>query len=87
MFYHMAKPAFDKPKSEALCKFGAKCNKLGCPFKHEAIVEQPSVNLSRDQAPIIEERKPFNPAGKQVRDCKFGVKCIKPDCWFRHPER
>ncbi len=48
MFYHMAKPAFDKPKSEALCKFGAKCNKLGCPFKHEAIVEQPSVNLSRD---------------------------------------
>ena len=26
---------FSLPKSETPCNFGAKCNKPGCPFKHD----------------------------------------------------
>ncbi len=36
----MAKPSFDKPKSEVPCQFGAKCSKPGCPFKHDPADQQ-----------------------------------------------
>jgi hypothetical protein len=37
MFYHVAKPVFDKPKSETQCKYGSRCTKVGCQFKHDAV--------------------------------------------------
>ncbi len=39
IFYHMAKPSFDKPKSETLCRFNGVCSKPGCPFKHDKVPE------------------------------------------------
>ena len=58
---------FEVPMSETLCKFGDKCNRPGCKFKHEGKGQEKSIG--KDKKP-----REFDPeTGKEV--CKFGDRC------------
>ena len=80
-FYHIAKPVYDKPKSQTQCKFGSRCNKPGCPFKHD-VVEDNNQRQIRNINPINPENKPVI---KSEKPCQFGKDCRRQDCFFKHP--
>ena len=61
------------------CKFGVKCTKQGCWFKHP-VANTPNASKAPN---TLDAAK----VSKSIRECKFGSKCMNSACWFRHSEQ